>query len=317
MRRQRQRRRQVCILATILALCFPRTSHSFLKAASSGWSLKHTPTSHPATLDLAHDLSSSTSTPRLNFRALSETTKQLLHTETQWDTTSFQAVPTLMQSWALGNSKRAALNAEYLLRRVVEEQRNGNPHAECMDMTALYQTLILAWANSGEAGGAERAEEILDAWQEIYEQGDSDDPLLCGPGLDSFNAVIHAYAKSPRPDAPEQALRVLQKLYDWYIEDRTFATPNKETYAAVLRSWARKSHDAPSRVKKLLEHMEDLAETYPAVKPDFRCHNAYLYAVLEAVSRGDIPGRDGAIMAEDYLRNMLASVDEEVQVSER
>ena len=106
-----------------------------------------------------------------------------------------------------------------------------NPFADCVDMTALYTNLIYAWSNSYEIGSSKRAEEILDYFQTIYEEGDSYDPLLCGPTIDSFNAVIGAYAQSDRTDAPQQSIRVLTKLYELNKVGRTTASPNQQSFA--------------------------------------------------------------------------------------
>jgi hypothetical protein len=146
----------------------------------------------------------------------------------------FQAAEMVVEAWSKRQTKRGALVVERLLRRIVKEQMVGNPYADCVDMTSLYSNLIEGWANCGEPGAAERAEEILDYLQNIYEEGDSYDPLLCGPGLRSFNAVIGAYARSGRDDAPQQAIRVLSKLCDLRAEGRTNVSPNKETYARKL-----------------------------------------------------------------------------------
>jgi hypothetical protein len=319
------RTRQLLLIGTIVSLSSDLTN-SLLTRYSNRNVFRRTPTTtilledeeaRPFTRLHGSLNYASTEVPRMDFRALSETTRGLLTgiPVGEWNRSSFESVEMIVESWATGNSKRSALNAERLVRRVIEEQKIGNPYADQIDLTNLYQVLIQAWADSRETGGAERAEEILDYLQEIYDNGDSEDPMLCGPGLESFNAVIHAYARSGRQDAPEQALRVLEKLYDWNIDRRTFATPNKETYAAVLRAWARRGSDAPKLIRRLLDHMEELSKTYPLVKPDFRCHNAYLFALLEAISRGDTPKREAAVMAEDYLRAMQASPDEEVQVS--
>lgn len=143
----------------------------------------------------------------------------------------FEEAETIVQAWSKRQSKRAAIVVEQLLRRIIEEQMAENPYADCVDMTALYANLIDGWANCGEEGGAERAEEILDYFQRISEEGDSYDPLLCGPGIRSFHAVIGAYARSGREDAPQQAIRVLGKLYDLNREGRTSVAPNVETYA--------------------------------------------------------------------------------------
>lgn len=168
-----------------------------------------------------------------NHSSIDETTWRLLNGTNvgEWDRSHFEQAESIVEAWSQRQSKRAALVVERLLRRIVKEQMAENPYADCVDMTALYTNLIDGWANCGESGGAERADEILDYFQRISEEGDSYDPLLCGPGLRSFNAVIGAYARSGRDDAPQQAVRVLGKLYDWNREGRTCVTPNKETYA--------------------------------------------------------------------------------------
>jgi hypothetical protein len=182
-----------------------------------------------------------------------------------------------------------------------------NPYADRVDMTALYTNLIQVWANSGESGGPQRAEEILDYFQRFAESGDSYDPLLCGPDVDCYNAVIGAYAGSGRADATEQAMRVLGKLYDLHHAGRTVVAPNKDTYAHILRAWAKKaSPDSPEWVRRILMHMEQLSESFPLVKPDTNCHNSYLSALLECVNRGLLDPTKGARLAEDYLYLMLS-----------
>jgi hypothetical protein len=172
--------------------------------------------------------------PRKTFhRSIDESTWILLNETNvgEMNQSDFELAEMIVKAWSLRQTKRAALVVERLLRRIVKEQMAENPYADCVDMTALYANLIDGWANCGEVGGAERAEEILDYFQRIYEEGDSYDPLLCGPGIRSFNAVIGAFARSGSDDAPQQAVRVLGKLYDLNREGRTCVTPNKETYA--------------------------------------------------------------------------------------
>jgi len=154
----------------------------------------------------------------------------------EWGEADFRRAEAIIEGWSLRQSKRAALAVERLLRRIVREQEAENPYADCVDMTALYTNLVEGWAKCGEPGGAERAEEILDYFQRVYEDGDSYDPLLCGPGLESFNAVISAYARRRTDDAPQQAVRVLGKLYEWNGDGRTIVMPNKETYACTYAS---------------------------------------------------------------------------------
>lgn len=171
-----------------------------------------------------------------NYRHLNETTQKLLSTSDvgEWDKDAFDDAESIIEAWSRRQSKKAALEVERLLRRIVKEQEAGNPNADTVDMTSLYSNLIIGWSNCIEVGSAERAEEILEYYQKVYEEHDNYDPLLCGPDANSFNAVIAGYARSTRPDAPEQAIRVLGKMYDWIGEGRTVVQPNKETYARKL-----------------------------------------------------------------------------------
>jgi hypothetical protein len=175
-----------------------------------------------------------------NNRTISENIWYLLNGTSigSWDRSAFDVMEMIVESISSSQhqqhrqqSKRTALILERFLYRIVQEQRAENPYADCVDMTALYTNLIDKWANSMEVGSAERAEEILDHFQSIAEEGDSYDPLLCGPGVQSFNAVIGAYARSGSSDAPQQAIRVLTKLYEWNKEGRTTAAPNQESFS--------------------------------------------------------------------------------------
>lgn len=235
-----------------------------------------------------------------------------MNREGSWNATDFEEVEWSIFSWSHWHTKRSALMVERLVRRVVEEQKLENPFADTVDMTAFYNILIETWANSGEIGGPERAEEILDYMQEVYEENTSWDPLFCGPEVTAFNSVILSYARSGRPDAQSQALRVLKKLYDLHKEGRTMVSPNKETYAAVLKAFARKATpDAPKRVLNLLDHMNVLSREYPSVKPDFNCHNAYLSALIESSNRGFSTDLEAAKLSNKYLNRMLCATPEE------
>lgn len=70
--------------------------------------------------------------------------------------------------------------------------------------------------------------------------------------------------------------------------------------------------DSPALVRKLLLHMENLSESFPSVKPDFNCHNVYIYALSEAMNRRSLAGKDAAKLAEEYVLMMLDSEDESV-----
>ena len=171
-----------------------------------------------------------------SYRTLEDGTNRLLNSAPvgEWGPQSFRDVEQIVAAWSTKQSRRAAMEMERLLQRVIQEQRDDNPFADAVDMTILYTHLIIGWANSGEIGGPERAEEILIYFQRISEEVDCYDPLLCGPCIDAINAVIGAYANSGKPDAPQQATRILGMLYEWIQKGRVIVTPNKESYARKL-----------------------------------------------------------------------------------
>lgn len=250
-----------------------------------------------------------TTTTAVNFRALSEFTREILMEIPlgAWNATTFARIENLMEEWVLGNSKRSTMQVERLLGRVIAEQKVGNPSSAAVDMTYLYELLIKAWAATGV--GSSRAEEILNTLQETYD--DCEDPLLCGPGIESFNAVIAAYAQLGQR---EEAVRVFQKLYNWNRSGRTLTTPNAETYAAVLRAWACTTD--PNTVLKQLHHLQQLTVTFPTVKVNYQCTNAYLCSVLEALSRRrsiTTKPRQLVEQAESVLYEMLSLTDEDLR----
>lgn len=253
---------------------------------------------------------------RQTFHFLEETTRDLLDGTAvgEWDSDHFEDAQEIMEVWSQRQSKRCALTAERILRRVVEEQIAGNPCASGLEMSAFYSAVIEAWANSGEDWAAERAEEILDHMQDIYEDNENDESFRFKPEVAAFNSVLLAYARSNRSDAPQQAIRVLAKIYDWYTSGRTDVLPNTETYSAVLGAFAKNGKpDSPKVVRQLLVHMQKLSETYPSVKPDFNCHNAYIAALLDSMARGNLSARKGAKLANDCLDEMMSSPDDAVR----
>lgn len=85
-------------------------------------------------------------------------------------------------------------------------------------------------------------------------------------------------------------------------------------YTDVLRAYAnQRTSTAPELVRRLLSHMELLSETYPLVKPDYTCHNVYLYALTKAVNENRIDTVKGCKLAEEYLEMLIRSNDDEVR----
>jgi hypothetical protein len=229
----------------------------------------------------------------------------------QWTSEDyFKEAQNLINGWSYRHSRKAATMVEKIIRRIIhvqealQEADNDSTLPE-LDMTSVYTGAIRAWANTRERNSAQRAEEILDTMLQYYAHGGVES---IKPGIEAFNLVFLAYSRSGLRDAPQQALRFLAKMNDWYTTGVTDIAPNKKSYAAVLRAFANTGKpDAPTRVKGLLEHLEQLAREYPAVRPDCMCHGAYFSALLDAVERDYLAGEDAVNTAEAYLYELRSS----------
>jgi hypothetical protein len=205
---------------------------------------------------------------------------------------------------------RPAYMQEKLIRRLVEEQEACNPLAWNVDMNAVYHQLIRTWYRAGGRGTSRRCEDILDAMQDLYNSGDEKFQSL-KPEIASWNHVILAYAKSKTNDAPNQAVRVLSKLHNLFIEGKTDVLPDQQSYVAILKAYAGLGgQDAPKRVLKVLDRMTQLADQgYSSLRPGSSCHNVYMQSLINSLElyEADIP----AIVrtAESHFQKMTQCQD--------
>lgn len=277
-------------------------------------------TSSPAAHSAIHTAPESPPPPPQQTMSLEERTRRFIYGATPSEDKVFsteeyfQEAQGLMIGWSHRHSRRAALMVERIIRRVIQAQESGIPLESSLDMCAMYTCAIRGWANSKERGpAAQRAEEILDTLQQCYTEGGRAEMK---PEIEAFNLVLLAYARSGLNDAPQQALRVLGKLHDWYTSGATDIAPNKESYATVLRAYAKTGKpDAPEHVQRLLEHLERLAdeEGYECVRPDYMCHGAYISALIDSMDRDFITPQEAATRADVYLHQLMASPYEEAK----
>eukprot|EP00521_Asterionellopsis_glacialis_P007905 CAMPEP_0195287934 /NCGR_PEP_ID=MMETSP0707-20130614/4795_1 /TAXON_ID=33640 /ORGANISM="Asterionellopsis glacialis, Strain CCMP134" /LENGTH=600 /DNA_ID=CAMNT_0040347739 /DNA_START=152 /DNA_END=1954 /DNA_ORIENTATION=+ len=208
-----------------------------------------------------------------------------------------------------------ALAVESLLKRLIDEQRAGNPNA--VPTTEAYNCIMEGWARSGEGVfAAERCEQILVAMHEQYQAGNNQ----VQPNYESFKFVLLAW-KHVQPsqfkDYPVRAQRILEwmgrlatmkKNRDTNNNAQEWPMPDAELYDMVLQSWARSGRqDAPPKCEKLLHSMAKLYETthYEPLKPRTSNFNA----VLAAWSKSTSPA--SAQRASDVLGFMEVLSEEE------
>jgi hypothetical protein len=256
-------------------------------------------------------LSHSSTNGESHLDSLEQTPDNQRRQQQQWTPEDyFKEAQNLINGWSYRHARKAATMVEQIIRRIIQIQEatleaDNNATLPELDFTNMYTGAIRAWANTRERNSAQRAEEILDTMQQCYAE---DGVEGIKPGIEAFNLVLLAYARSGLRDAPQQALRVLAKMHNWYTTGTTDIAPNKKSYSAVLRAFANTGKpDAPTRVKRLLEHLEQLAQDYPSVRPDCMCHGAYFSALLDAMERDYLTGEEAVNTAEAYLYELRSS----------
>jgi len=176
---------------------------------------------------------------------------------------------------AIGNSfaPDAPDLAETLLNHMYNLTKSGTINIP--PTVATYNALIMS-LSSGRANSnwnrltrAKRAEYWLMEMIDRTNQGE----VGIAPNVRTWGAVMKAWADSGRPDAGEQAQRILDLMEDWSQKGDGTVRPNSICYTTVMNAWARgtstSSWDALKRVNDILKRMEDVfAETGdPNVRP--------------------------------------------------
>lgn len=169
---------------------------------------------------------------------------------------------------AIGNS--FAVNAPTLAENMLQHMYNLTKSGaiNVPPTVETYNALIMSLSsgrpdsNWSRSARAKRAEHWL---VEMIKRANEGEPGVA-PNIRTWGAVLKAWADSGRPDAGEQAQRVLDLMEDWYERGESSVRPNTICYTTVMNAWARgtstSTWEALKRVNGLLNHMETLfAET--------------------------------------------------------
>jgi hypothetical protein len=152
------------------------------------------------------------------------------------------------------------------------QRANGNKKRTCGD-EALRVLTHMQEINISPTAGTYNAiimallqVQPLDAihfFLELEEKFRDGDPLV---RLDtrSFNCGLNAIATMNKPDAAEQAMTVLQRMFQ-YAHDNKQVSPSETTFNIILKVLSRsRSKDAASRANKLLLEMDEMPDTKPS-----------------------------------------------------
>jgi hypothetical protein len=170
-----------------------------------------------------------------------------------------------------------------------------------------YNAVIDAWSKSGAEEAGQKAEQILDHMQMLYDQtGD----VMLKPNVRSYNSAINAWAKSRARDSAERAERLLFQLEKRFKEESQFdLQPDIHSYSTVVNAWARSvAYGKAERAQEIYKHMMDLFRAgNMQVRPNIVIYNALLNACAYTVG-SDVQEQTRAIeIASETFREIEQS----------
>lgn len=168
----------------------------------------------------------------------------------------------VIKSWSTVSAERASACLD-----TMEKLADQTGNEEVRPNSYNCNSVISAYAKSGEAGSAAKAELILQKMERMFK--DSGDERL-KPRTETYNAIIDAYAKSGEMEAPRRAEMLLSYMMELYETGQNVgAKPNVRSFNSILNAWA-KSGDINSaeRAADILNQMEELEGGELNVAPD-------------------------------------------------
>jgi hypothetical protein len=184
---------------------------------------------------------------------------------------------------------------EDLLGRLMEESKT-NPLVRPTVVT--FGTVIKAWAKSGSASVAEKAEALLRHMQELDQNNKEWQGVQ--PNARLYTSVIQGWANA---GAPERAEILLKQMYEEYrLHGNSDVKPNIWSFNSVLSAWTKSpSPQAFESSEKLLRNMTELYENDVLdILPDVVSYNCVLQTL--AKRRGD---PEAVAKAESLMEEMV------------
>eukprot|EP00547_Thalassionema_nitzschioides_P014504 CAMPEP_0194247968 /NCGR_PEP_ID=MMETSP0158-20130606/17310_1 /TAXON_ID=33649 /ORGANISM="Thalassionema nitzschioides, Strain L26-B" /LENGTH=863 /DNA_ID=CAMNT_0038984129 /DNA_START=63 /DNA_END=2650 /DNA_ORIENTATION=+ len=165
-------------------------------------------------------------------------------------------------AWAKSNDKNAGMQAEQVLKQLVERSQIDS---SLVPNRVMYNCIIHAWSRQGNFKQAEKVFERMKA-----------DPYIKVETAD-YNAVLAAYARNRNPRKAEELLKYM-------VEAET--GPDVISYNCILDSW-KKSHEPGSaeRAESILETMQENFDAGRSnVKPNGRSYSIVASAYIKSKS---------------------------------
>jgi len=181
----------------------------------------------------------------------------------------------------------SAERAEGILKKLNELQMNEGLLLDVTPDVVSYNSIVKAYANSGNA---KKAEEVLNIMEDLY-QSTGDTKIR--PDIISFSSVLNAFAKAAKYDqsASRTAERILMRMIKEQrarVDGNDSPIVNVWCFNSVLNAYA--AQGAGLRAILLLQLMEDMAKRdgNDLVRPDTYSFNTVLKALANSKERGSI-----------------------------
>ena len=153
-------------------------------------------------------------------------------------------------------AKRADDLLQYMIKQTLENDKSGiQKDADLFPDTVVVSTVILAYAQIGTPGAAERAEQLLEYLEEQERQGNQN----LRPDLMCYNHVIHGWTRcTSHRRYILKAESILKRLED----RKDHIEPDKRTYNMILLAWSRcpdegSASRADSTLRRMLKKYDD------------------------------------------------------------
>ena len=230
----------------------------------------------------------------------------------------------IMNIYAKKRSTKGAENAKRLLGRLLEEVEGGNEDARQILSIKLCNTVLSAWAKSGDTIANAEATKLLiwmnktsrerpdlnikpntrnfstviDCWAKsgVEDAANKAEKILAlmekedsdaHPNTISFNSVINAHSKSRSMDKAVRAEALVNRMEELYQAGNLDVKPDVWTYQSLLSTWSTsRVYGAPQRCEEILEMMDDKYKAGDeGLKPNGHCFTAAINAWSKSLEK--------------------------------
>ena len=173
-----------------------------------------------------------------------------------------------------------------------------------MPGTQEFNSILVAWNDSGRSDAAKKAEMGLRQMFELADSGRFD----CRPDRFSFSTVISAYAKSDLPEAGEKALKLFKELKSLAKKDETGSMqPHFVAYAEVIVALLRSLKISHERdVLKLLRELQSREDSWFWDNEKDGLTSRLLAKLKREIEASILPRKDKLLKELDRVKSIAA-----------